>query len=50
MEIGLGIPGLFLAIPLTAMIKIICDHYEPLKPYGFLIGEVRLGFYAQKNN
>lgn len=36
-----GIPGLFLAIPLTAMIKIICDHYEPLKPYGFLIGEIK---------
>lgn len=34
-----GIPGIMLAIPLTAMIKIVCDHVEPLKPYGFLIGE-----------
>lgn len=34
-----GIPGVILAIPLTAMLKIICDHIEPLKPYGFLIGE-----------
>jgi predicted PurR-regulated permease PerM len=34
-----GLPGIFLAIPLIAMIKIICDHIEPLKPYGFLIGE-----------
>jgi predicted PurR-regulated permease PerM len=36
-----GIPGIFLAIPLTAMVKIVCDHYEPLKPYGFLIGEIK---------
>ncbi|MEP7195504.1 MAG: AI-2E family transporter [Saprospiraceae bacterium] len=39
-EILWGIPGIFLAIPLIAMIKIACDHIEPLKPYGFLIGEV----------
>lgn len=36
-----GIPGIFLAIPLTAMFKIVCDHYEPLKPYGFLMGEIQ---------
>lgn len=35
-----GIPGIILAIPLTAIFKIICDHLEPLKPYGFLIGEL----------
>lgn len=35
-----GIPGVFLAIPITAMFKIVCDHIEPLKPLGFLIGEV----------
>ena len=35
-----GIPGMILAIPLTAILKIICDHIEPLKPYGFLIGEI----------
>ncbi len=35
-----GIPGIFLAIPLIAMVKIACDHIEPLKPYGFLIGEI----------
>jgi predicted PurR-regulated permease PerM len=35
-----GIPGIFLAIPLMAMLKIVCDHIEPLKPYGFLIGEI----------
>lgn len=35
-----GIPGIVLAIPLTAMFKIVCDHIIALKPYGFLIGEV----------
>lgn len=35
-----GIPGILLAIPIAAMIKIICDHIEPLKPYGFLIGDM----------
>jgi predicted PurR-regulated permease PerM len=38
-----GIPGIILAIPLTAILKIICDHMEPLKPYGFLIGEIESG-------
>lgn len=40
-ELLWGIPGILLAIPLTAMIKIICDHIQTLKPYGFLIGEVK---------
>lgn len=35
-----GVSGIILAIPLTAIFKIICDHIEPLKPYGFLIGEI----------
>jgi len=39
-ELIWGIAGIFLAIPLIAMFKIICDHIESLKPYGFLIGEV----------
>lgn len=39
-ELVWGIPGIILAIPLTAIFKIICDHIEPLKPYGFLIGEI----------
>jgi predicted PurR-regulated permease PerM len=38
-ELIWGLPGLVLAIPLLGMIKIICTHIEPLKPYGFLIGE-----------
>jgi predicted PurR-regulated permease PerM len=35
-----GLPGVFLAIPLMAMLKIVCDHIDPLKPYGFLIGAI----------
>jgi predicted PurR-regulated permease PerM len=42
-ELVWGIPGIILAIPLTAIFKIICDHIEPLKPYGFLIGELETG-------
>jgi predicted PurR-regulated permease PerM len=34
-----GIPGMFLAIPLLAIVKLICDHIEPLKPWGFLLGD-----------
>ncbi len=35
-----GIPGMFLAIPLTAILKVIFDHIEPLKPLGFLLGNI----------
>jgi predicted PurR-regulated permease PerM len=34
-----GIPGMFISIPLTAIIKLIFDHIEPLKPWGFLLGD-----------
>ncbi len=33
-----GISGLILALPLTAILKVIFDHVENLKPYGFLLG------------
>ncbi len=35
-----GIPGMFLSIPLTAIFKVIFDHIESLKPWGFLLGNV----------
>lgn len=38
-ELLWGIPGMILALPLLGIIKIICDHIEPLKPFGFLIGQ-----------
>lgn len=34
-----GIPGMFLSIPLTAIVKLIFDHIEPLQPWGFLLGD-----------
>ncbi|MDP1622641.1 MAG: AI-2E family transporter [Bacteroidales bacterium] len=34
-----GIPGMFLSIPLLAIVKLIFDHIESLKPWGFLFGD-----------
>jgi predicted PurR-regulated permease PerM len=34
-----GAMGLILAIPLTAALKIICDHVDDLRPVGGLLGE-----------
>ncbi len=38
-ELVWGIAGMILAIPLLGIFKIICDHTDSLKPYGYLIGE-----------
>jgi len=37
MEIIWGIPGMIMAIPMLGIVKIICDHVTPLKPFGYLI-------------
>jgi predicted PurR-regulated permease PerM len=42
-ELIWGIPGIFLAIPVIAMLKIVFDHIDSLKPYGMLIGEINTG-------
>jgi predicted PurR-regulated permease PerM len=34
-----GIPGMFLSIPLLAIVKLIFDNIESLKPWGFLLGD-----------
>lgn len=34
-----GISGMFLAIPLLAIAKLVFDNVEPLKPWGFLLGD-----------
>ncbi|MGA3014325.1 MAG: AI-2E family transporter [Bacteroidales bacterium] len=34
-----GIPGMFLSLPLLAIVKLIFDHIEPLKAWGFLLGD-----------
>lgn len=39
-----GISGLVLALPVTAIVKVICDNIEGLKPWGFLLGDPE---YAQ---
>jgi predicted PurR-regulated permease PerM len=38
-----GIPGMFISIPLTAIVKLIADHIDPLKPLGFLLGDAMPG-------
>ncbi|MBX2841136.1 MAG: AI-2E family transporter [Flammeovirgaceae bacterium] len=34
-----GIPGMFISVPLVAMIKILCDNVDSLKPWSFLLGD-----------
>ena len=34
-----GFAGMFLSIPLIAIVKVIFDHIDDLKPYGYLIGD-----------
>lgn len=34
-----GIPGMFLSIPLLAIVKLIFDNIPNLKPWGFLLGD-----------
>ena len=38
-ELVWGVPGMVLVIPMLGIAKIIFDHVEPLKPYGFLLGD-----------
>jgi predicted PurR-regulated permease PerM len=33
-----GVPGAFLAVPLLATAKIVCDRIEPLRPLGHVMG------------
>jgi predicted PurR-regulated permease PerM len=35
-----GISGMFLSIPVTAILKVIFDQIESLKPWGFLLGDI----------
>jgi predicted PurR-regulated permease PerM len=34
-----GVAGMFLAIPMTAIVKVVCDRLEPLRPLGYLLGD-----------
>ncbi len=37
-----GLAGLVLALPMTAIIKVLFDSVDSLKPYGFLLGEAEI--------
>jgi predicted PurR-regulated permease PerM len=34
-----GVAGMIVFLPLFGIIKIVCDHVQPLKPFGYLLGE-----------
>jgi len=34
-----GVWGMLLAVPLMMVVKVICDHVEPLQPVGHLLGD-----------
>jgi predicted PurR-regulated permease PerM len=34
-----GVPGMFLSLPLLAIVKVIFDHIDTMKPWGFLLGD-----------
>jgi predicted PurR-regulated permease PerM len=45
-----GIPGMFLSIPLTAILKLIFDRIDSLKPIGFLLGDPKPAFSKLRFN
>ena len=34
-----GVPGMFLSLPIAAMLKVIFDHSDGLQPFGYLLGD-----------
>lgn len=45
-----GIPGMFLSIPLAAILKVIFDRVEALKPWGFLFGDAVVDEVRNRKN
>lgn len=41
-----GLPGMFLSLPVTAILKVIFDRIETLKPWGFLVGDTMPSIYG----
>jgi len=41
-----GLPGMFLSLPVTAILKVIFDRIEALKPWGFLVGDTMPSIYG----
>jgi predicted PurR-regulated permease PerM len=44
-----GVSGMFLAIPILAILKVIFDRIEPLKPWGYLMGDDLPKTYTWRN-
>lgn len=53
-----GVVGMVVALPLTGMLKIVCDAIPALQPYGYLLGEeidypeeerLQLPFFSTRN-
>lgn len=52
-----GLPGMFVVIPYLAMMKIVCENIESLKPIGYLLGtrgterhSISLGFLTPNDD
>ena len=43
-----GIPGMILALPITASLKVIFDHSEKFKSIGFVLGEAEEKYFSSK--
>lgn len=44
-----GIPGMIICIPIIGIVKLIFDHIEPLKPWGFLLGDTMPSSFSIKS-
>jgi predicted PurR-regulated permease PerM len=45
-----GIPGMFVSLPVVAIVKLVCDNIESLKPWGFLLGDTMPSINMFKKN
>lgn len=43
-----GIPGMILALPITASLKVVFDHSQKFKAIGFLLGEAEEKYFSNK--
>jgi len=44
-----GIWGMIMAVPITSLIKIVCESIEPLKPFAVLMGSGRVESFGGSN-
>ncbi len=43
-----GIPGMIIVVPVIAVVKIICDNIDSLKPFGYILGLEKGGLSIKK--